>query len=230
MFTIIRRKCLLSVREFTIHPDPLAMGYPLYLTNSFRFDTGVTVLVGCNGIGKSTLIQMMKQSLQAEKIPLFAFNNLTEGGSWARSKAGYYQDFDWLAAATCSSEGENIIMNMSNCAREIGRLCRENPEAKEIWLFFDAVDSGLSVDNIVEVKEDLFHLVLEMNADRDIYIIVSANEYEMARDERCMDVRTGNLITFGGYDGYRKYILESRKLKDTRHKKTKKKKLKELTT
>lgn len=205
------------MREFKIHCDPLDMGYPLYLTDTFCINSGVTVLVGCNGAGKSTLIQMLMQSLRKDNIPYLSFNNLTEGGDHARSKAGFYNDFEFLATSICSSEGENIIMNMGNYAREIGHLCRSKPEAKELWFFFDAVDSGLSVDNIVELKQDLFQLVQETNPGKDIYIIVSANEYEMARDESCLDVRTGEHVHFSSYEDFREFILESRKLKDRRH-------------
>lgn len=212
------------MREMTIPQDPLAMGYPLYLTDTFCFCEGVTVLVGCNGAGKSTLIQMLIQSLRKDNIPYLSFNNLTEGGGHARSKAGFYNDFKFLATSICSSEGENIIMNMGNYAREIGHLCRSKPEAKELWFFFDAVDSGLSVDNIVELKKDLFQLVQETNPGKDIYIIVSANEYEMARDESCLDVRTGEHVHFSSYEDFREFILESRKLKDRRHRKSRKRK------
>ena len=56
----------------------------------------------------------------------------------------------------------------------------------------DAVDSGLSVDNIVDVKEQLFKTILEYNYGNEIYIVISANEYEMARGEQCFDVYNYN--------------------------------------
>lgn len=86
----------------------------------------------------------------------------------------------------------------------------------------DAVDSGLSVDNIVDVKEQLFKTVLEYNYGNEIYIVVSANEYEMARGEQCFDVYNGEYITFENYEDYRKMILESKKWKIEREKKVRK--------
>ena len=48
------------------------------------------------------------------------------------------------------------------------------------------------------------------------YIVVSANEYEMANNENCLDVCKGKYIKFKDYDEYKEFILESRKIKDSR--------------
>lgn len=53
----------------------------------------------------------------------------------------------------------------------------------EMWFFFDAIDSGLSVDNIVDVKEYMFKTIFRTAPNTDIYIVVTANEYEFARGE-----------------------------------------------
>lgn len=88
---------------------------------------------------------------------------------------------------------------------------------KERWILLDAVDSGLSVDNIIDLKEQLFKTILEeYNFGNEIYILISANEYEMARDEQCFDVYNGKYITFKDYEEYRKFILESKKWKEQR--------------
>ena len=82
---------------------------------------------------------------------------------------------------------------------------------------FDAVDSGLSVDSIVEVKK-LFDMMLETNKDTDknIYIVIAANEYELARNSDCFDVNAGKYITFKDYEEYRAFILKSREHKEKR--------------
>ena len=41
------------------------------------------------------------------------------------------------------------------------KLKMENNGAKTLWVLIDALDSGLSIDNIVDVKENLFSLVLD---------------------------------------------------------------------
>ena len=92
----------------------------------------------------------------------------------------------------------------------------ESNRSKERWILFDAVDSGLSVDNIVDLKEGLFRTILENEKEKDVYIIVSANEYEMANNESCFDVYHGEYVTFKDYDAYRDFILKSREWKESR--------------
>ena len=178
------------MREFKIIKDPNECGN-LYYKSSISFEPGVTVLIGCNGCGKTSLIRQIKHRLEKEDIPYVSYDNLHDGGANARSKAGFYGDLNFLAGSLCSSEGENIVMNMGNIAQQMGSLVRKNPDAQELWFLLDAVDSGLSIDNVVDLKEYLFKTVFEHNKGKDIYIIVSANAYEMCRGEKCFDTYLG---------------------------------------
>ena len=81
----------------------------------------------------------------------------------------------------------------------------------------DAIDSGLSIDNIVDIKEYLFKTVLENNFGKEIYILVVAKEYEMARGENCFDVRNGKYIKFKDYENYRNFVLKSKEWKEERY-------------
>ncbi len=118
-----------------------------------------------------------------------------------------------------SSEGENITMNLGQIAGKIGNFIKNNPNNKDLWIILDAIDSGLSVDNIIDAKEFLFKTILEdkRNKDREVYIIVSANEYEMAREEQCFDVYNGKYTKFKDYEEYRNFILESKEWKNQRN-------------
>ena len=84
----------------------------------------------------------------------------------------------------------------------------------------DAIDSGLSVDNVIEYKELLFKTILEDCKKRgiEVYIIVSANEYELARGEKCFDVQNCEYVDIPDYETYRKLIINSRKYKNKRYK------------
>ena len=84
---------------------------------------------------------------------------------------------------------------------------------------FDAIDSGYSIDNIIELKA-IFNLMLKdaKAFDVQLYLIVSANSYELTSNEECFDVINGKYVTFNSYEGYKQFILDSRKLKDKRYK------------
>lgn len=226
-------------RKFTLIKNYYEEGLNIYKKKTITIKPGVTVLVGCNGIGKTTLLRQIKDKLKEEHIPYISFDNLKDGGSHAVSEDSFYGDFGFMATAICSSEGENIVMNIVNLATRIGEFVRdgidpkekkyiqlgksiqdangeyiEEPEMpKERWILLDAVDSGLSVDNIVDIKEQLFKTIFEYNYGNEIYIVISANEYEMARGEQCFDVYNGKYITFKDYEEYRDLVLQSKEWK-----------------
>ena len=106
-------------------------------------------------------------------------------------------------------------MNVSRIAGEIGTRIRKHKEGP-FFIFMDAVDSGLSVDNIVDLKENLFNLIIEdcKNKNIELYIIISANEYELAKGEQCFNVQSCEYVDIPDYETYRKIILTTRKTKD----------------
>ena len=106
-------------RKFKVIKRYYDEDYDLYKKRSITINEGVTVLVGCNGSGKTTLIHQIKDQLKKEGIPVISFDNLHEGGSRAVSSAGFYGDFGFMSAAMSSSEGENIVMNISRLASKL---------------------------------------------------------------------------------------------------------------
>lgn len=227
-------------RKFQLERDYYEEGFNLYKKKTIEIKPGVTVLVGCNGIGKSTLLKQMKSRLKKDNIPFVMFDNLHDGGSHAVSEASFFGNFGFMATALQSSEGENIVMNMGNLATRLGQFIKTGEDPKEIrhtklarsiamlngeeiseepeipkerWILLDAVDSGLSVDNIVDLKEQLFQTILEHNYGNEIYIVISANEYEMARGENCFDVYNGKYVKLKDYEEYRDMVLQSKEWK-----------------
>lgn len=207
--------------------DYYAEGWKLYNTTIFTIDPGVTVLVGCNGSGKSTLLRFIDRQLEDEKIPHLFFNNLCDGGNHSMNKALFYGNMDFVMQNAMASEGERIFNNICQIASRCGRSIRASKQegANEFFLLLDAIDSGFSVDNIVDIKKNLFNVLIEDAHNNGItpYIIVSANEYELARNEKCLDVYTGKYVEFSSYDEYREFIIKSREIKNKRYKKCKKK-------
>lgn len=209
----------MAERNFSISRDPWDNGECIYKNNCITIRPGITVLVGCNGAGKSTLIRQMKQQLITQNIPMIAYDNLNDGGDRAKSSAGFFGDIQFLATAILSSEGENIMMNIGNFVKKLGAFMRRNQDASEMWVFLDAVDSGFSIDNIDECKHFLYDVVLKDAADRNVYIVISANAYEFARGEACFDVQSGLYVQFYDYEDYRNFVLNTRAEKDARERK-----------
>ena len=95
----------------------------------------------------------------------------------------------------------------------MGNFVRKNRSKEELWILMDAIDSGLSIDNIIDFKKNLVDVVLEDNKDKKVYFIVSANEYEMAYDEKCFSVQDCKYVDIKNYEDYKKLILKTREWK-----------------
>lgn len=200
------------MRTFKIPRAPFG-DEKIYAKSKVTFEPGVTVLVGCNGVGKTTMLRLIERELKNAELPCLYYDNLTEGGQNARSKAAFYEDFNFVGLSMCSSEGENIIMNMERVASSMGRFSMLYKDEEELWFLFDAIDSGLSIDNVLDIKEYLFKTVLEHNEDKKIYILVSANEYEMANGEKCFDVQRCQYVNIKTYNAFKKLVLKTKERK-----------------
>ena len=228
------------MRKFKTWRDPYDEGFSLTRPKEIEIHDGLTVLVGCNGAGKTTLLLNIEDELKKAKVPCLRYDNLTDGGSHAIGAALYHGNFSTGASLWCASEGERISINIGGPSGEIrdfistgktrkdaemekwNAMFNDSPKkpdkpSKERWILMDAVDSGYSVDNVVDLKE-VFRMILNTAEAEgvEMYIVVSANEYELAAGEACFDVNSGKYTEFSDYGEYRKFILNSRKKKDRR--------------
>lgn len=222
--------------------NPYDEGFSTCRRKEVEFKPGLTVLVGCNGSGKSTMLENIKEELHKEKIPMSFYNNEHDGGSNSIGESVFLGDINFAATAWTSSEGENITLNLSKIAskwrnfiltgevndvstkfaksfREACDIDNKKITSKKRFILLDAMDSGYSIDNVIEMKS-LFDLVLEDSEKMgmETYIIVSSNEYELACDTDCFDVTEGKYINFSSYEDFKKFILHTRKKKDKRYK------------
>lgn len=206
--------------KFKIIRDLYDSGEKIYNKSSVEIKDGLTVLCGCNGCGKTTLLHQIKNALAKENIPFLNFDNLLDGGNNSVSESLWYGDMSFVAQAVCSSEGENVNMNIGKFAQKMGAFVRKNQTEKEIFFLMDAVDSGLSIDNVIDTKKFLFNFVIDDCRSKGIsvYIIVSANEYELARSEQCLDTLNLKYIEFSDYEAFRNYVIKTRKAKNQRYK------------
>ena len=178
---------------------------------------GITVLTGCNGSGKSTILHAIKEQYsQADNCKVFSWDGRYDKG-YQKDFALESQQYDLLASLSFSSEGEEINTNLGILVQKIGSFLRKNQD-KDIIILLDGIDSGLSVDNIIEMKEFFRNFIIPdvKSMGHECYIVMPANEYELARGEQCVDARSGEEVSFRDYEAYRKYILDSRIEKDHR--------------
>ena len=202
---------------FRITKDYYEEGVEIFPKASVKINPGLTVLIGCNGSGKSTLLQCLRGIVEKrEDAAVFYYSNLTDGGTRALSAAIWMNDISRAATGMVSSEGELIVQNLGHQASRIGSFIRKNRDYKELYILLDALDSGSSLDNIRNMKQDFFNLVLEdcKRNGKDVFIIVAANSFEMAKGEDCLDVSTMKHVTPKTYDTYAKLIMASRERKE----------------
>lgn len=225
--------------------DPYNSGFSVTRPKEIELHEGLTVLVGCNGAGKSTLLHNVNEHCKNQHVPCFFYDNLHSGGNNALQEA-MYSDFAAFVGLFSSSEGESIKTNLARKSSYFRNFIqtgiiddrqhrflqamkalsdeKDDEVVSDIRVFlFDAIDSGMSIDAVVEVKE-MFKQIEEdcKKENKKVYILISANEYELARECDCFDVNAGKYLKFTDYMDYRKFICNSRLQKEKRYAKQKK--------
>lgn len=219
--------------------DPYGIGVKFTRAKNVELQEGLTVLVGCNGAGKTTLLSNIAQWCKTDKIPLYDYDNLRQGGTTALDGYLQSQDFSMLAGTAFASEGEAIVDNLGYKSKNFREfiftgknvddafvdkfieLLRDENDKEEISnkrvMLFDAIDSGLSIDQVREIK-NLFRLMIEDAKANNIelYIVTSCNEFEMARGENCIDISSGRYKKIDTYSQFEKTVLKTREIKDRR--------------
>jgi hypothetical protein len=71
-----------------------------------------------------------------------------------------------------------------------GRKLEDTVTTTTRVLLFDAIDSGLSIDQVDDMKKYFFDVIVNTYTD-DLYILVTANEYEMCVGYPCFNVTEG---------------------------------------
>ena len=224
------------MREFSVWRDPFGEGFNLCRRKTIEIKEGLTVLVGCNGAGKTTLLDNIEQDLKKDKIPCVAIHtndmNMSDKFSELLWQGG--DNINIIAQSVTSSEGENISLRLRLLVSKLAEFIRtgeyddgslankllksmqedkdsENQYSDERWILLDSTDSGYSIDNIIELKS-VFDIIIDdaIRNCKQLYIVVTANEYEMASQEECFDVNEGKYVKFDDYNVYKKFILKSR--------------------
>ena len=231
-------------RTFNIHNKDYYIEGTLYKANKLTLQANnVYCLVGCNGIGKSTVIQQMihdndnslKETAYDLKDDYNAFSNLFNSKKKNEYNEFYIsinkdtklniKDDDSILhnlfgnfMSTGEQNVHNILPNLPNIIESLNKL--ENLENKELYVMIDDLDVGVSIDVLIELAKIIDKLELKLKKlNINYYIVITANSYELARRFKCIDVINMKEISFKDYDDYANYVSETRKYKDTRNKK-----------
>lgn len=228
-------------RTFNIHNKNYYIEGTLYKANKLTLQANdVYCLVGCNGIGKSTILYQMihdndnslKETAYDLKDDYNAFSNLFNSKKKNEYNEFYIsinkdtklniKDDDSILhnlfgnfMSTGEQNVHNILPNLPNIIESLNKL-----ENKELYVMIDDLDVGVSIDVLIELAKIIDKLELKLKKlNINYYIVITANSYELARRFKCIDVINMKEISFKDYDDYANYVSETRKYKDTRNKK-----------
>ena len=231
-------------RTFNIHNKDYYIEGTLYKANKLTLQANdVYCLVGCNGIGKSTVLYQMihdndnslKETAYDLKDDYNAFSNLFNSKKKNEYNEFYIsinkdtklniKDDDSILhnlfgnfMSTGEQNVHNILPNLPNIIESLNKL--EKLENKELYVMIDDLDVGVSIDVLIELAKIIDKLELKLKKlNINYYIVITANSYELARRFKCIDVINMKEISFKDYDDYANYVSETRKYKDTRNKK-----------
>lgn len=203
---------------------------PKYTNNesipiSYIFEPGVTALIGSNGSGKSTILRQIHSLFSdgnwskiqyndniRNQYSSYYYNNEHEQ---KYRKQSWLEEFDdgtqRLARTFENSEGQNMWDFLYYQMQDIGKAVSTAKRLgkKGIFLLFDAMDSGLSLDKLYELKSQVFDFIIhtERNTRLEIYIICSTNSYEFVKGYNCLDVTNQKHIIFNTFEKYEQYFI-----------------------
>lgn len=204
--------------KLKIKKDYYDEGIKMFATDEISFNPGVTILVGCNGYGKSTLIQMVNNFCTKNDIQLLQYDSEKLNSVHRNMELFLHTNqFEKLALLTSSSEGEKLTQGFSDILSQVGAFVRQRKEDKKpFFITFDAVDSGLSIDEQIEYNK-VFHMIHEDIKGLDGYILVTSNNYELTKGFDCMDVYDGSTVKFDNYEDYKEFIFKTKEIKKKRY-------------
>lgn len=209
--------------------EPYNRGQRVFLKSTLTLYPGITVLVGCNGIGKTTLLKYIQGYVAKEdpKAFLIAPNTKSEkeilianfysSGEMQSSNAwDLIRKLQFYIRAkghedTAVPHPPYAIQSMLDCIRR----------SDKVIVFGDNLDGCLSIDEIRAFQRSLRECLNKFKKAHPtipIYVILTGNSFEMVYDNLCIDAKTMKVMKFLKYEEYAGYVMHSRNLKNRREK------------
>lgn len=149
-----------------------------------EIETGVTVLIGPNGIGKTYSLQSLQEWLEQNDKDVLNIDIYSEGHSYADEllNSGSMRN---LAKRVVASEGQRVYdILIDKYAPKLGDFVKTiSQRNKEGYILIDGCDSGVSIDLMLSIRY-LFNFVLNdcKNSNINIYVIITSNSFELVYD------------------------------------------------
>ena len=195
-------------RTFTIRPFDDSCEVVLYKNPTFRFEPGVTVLVGCNRSGKTTLVRRMRDLLRNEGVPSISL--LKQNIEGMLSELEFRGDIGALTTQVSrgsTSEGEFAKLAFAHLLPQVRHTIEKATD--EAWVFLDGLDSSLSEDQLDQVRDLADAIVESAPPGIETYVVMTTNQFTLAKDRRCLRVTDGKEVRLDTFRAYRSCVLQS---------------------
>ena len=224
--------------EFKIEREPYEEGQKLFSKSKLILEPNtISCLVGCNGSGKTTIINEIisnLRKLKAKEVRAdFFYNSMKKiFGKNEENHDIFYINFDKHTktsfsemdyftndfALAYSSTGEGIMKRFGDNLGVIGPVLRTLHD-KTIFIFFDDCDAGTSIDMIQDIKECFNYMIADCEKNNlTYYFILTANSFELCKDLDCISIYDFKHKEFKTYNAFKNFVLKSRIKKDKRDK------------
>lgn len=183
----------------------------LFKKSTIELKSGLSIIIGHNGIGKTTLLSEIEKFCKSKQIPTFRYDNYSEGGSTAWQTYLGTNDFNSLSATAFHSEGEQIFYNFGEQLKRIGSFVGKVDKDK-LFIMLDALDSGLDIDGIAQLLD--ICKIIETDCKlhkKEVYILLTANNYALIHKQNCFSISKMEYCTFDDFENYKKFIEDEYK-------------------